>query len=129
MKEFHRRHHLALRLLALVAQFPAAHVVRTGDNAWANAFSYPGTHDVVTNFRFDSQQVASAYTEARGVVGMNPKRIRVRDFIEPLRVGAARVNLYRQAKRRNQNRFTGLEIVGMNVTLDVGRQGELAPTP
>src|SRR5258706_16207884 len=75
MIEFHRRHHLALSLLTLLTQLPAAHVMRTGDDSRSNAFRHPGAHDVVTNLSFDSQQIPSAYAEACGVVGMNPKWI------------------------------------------------------
>ena len=48
----------------------------------------PGTHNVISNFSFDAQQIAGAYFQFVGVVRMNPKRICMRDFVEPFGVGA-----------------------------------------
>jgi hypothetical protein len=47
----------------------------------------------VSNLSFHAHQIAGAHAEFRRVTGVQPERIRVRDFIQPLRVGAARVNL------------------------------------
>ena len=100
-----------------------------GDDARSNAFRHPGAHDEVTNLSFHAHQIAGAHAEFRRMAGMKPERIRVRDFIEPLRVGAARVNLHRQAESRDQNRLIWFEIVRMNVALDVSRNRILGPAP
>src|ERR1044072_4781961 len=60
---------------------------------------------------------------------MNPERIGVRDFVEPLCIRAARVNLHRETEGRDQNRLSFLEIVFMDVTLEVSGYRELGPTP
>ena len=94
-----------------------------------NSFRHPGAHDEVTNLSFHAHQIAGAHAELCRVARVNPERIRVRDFVQPLRVRAARVNLNRQTKGRNQNRLIRFEIVRMNVTLDVSRNRVFGPTP
>src|SRR2546425_3739400 len=60
---------------------------------------------------------------------MDPKRIRVRDLVEPFRVGAASVNLNRQSKSRNQDRFVWRQIIPVHMTLDVRGNRIFAPAP
>src|SRR5215213_77744 len=49
--QLHGRHQLSL---ALISQFPAAHVMAAGDDSRSNSFSDPSGHDVVADLRFDA---------------------------------------------------------------------------
>src|SRR6266511_4678216 len=129
MIELHGGHQLALSLGPLISQFPAAHVMTTGNNCRPNPCRYPGAHDVITNFSFHTQQIAGTHAEFCRMVRMNPKRIRMCDLIEPLGIGTARMNLYGQTKGRNQYRLIRPEIVGMNMTLNVSWNRKLGPAP
>src|SRR6266545_2288699 len=129
MIKLHGSHQLALALGALLAQFPPTHVMTAGDDTGTNAFSHPGSHDVITNFSFHAQQIAGTNAKFCRMVRMNPKRIRMRNLIEPLGVGAPRMNLNRKTKGGNQYRLLRLEIIGMNVTLNVGWNRKFGPTP
>src|SRR5215204_3373991 len=60
---------------------------------------------------------------------MNPKRICMSNFIQPLCIGATRVNLNCEAESRNQDCLIRLEVIRMNVTLEVSRECVLRPTP
>src|SRR5687768_7701604 len=63
------------------------------------------------------------------MASMNPQRIGMRDFVEPLGVSAARMDLDRQTKSRDQYCLISFEIVGMDVTLNVIGNRILMPTP
>src|SRR6267142_2487922 len=94
-------HQLALALGSLpvlISHLPAPHVMATGNDARPNPLGYPRAHDVVTNLSLYTQQIASANAEFRSMSSVNPERIGMRDFIQPLGIGAARMNLHRQAK-------------------------------
>src|SRR5688500_15197156 len=60
---------------------------------------------------------------------MNPERVGVRDLVEPLGVRAARVDLDRETKRRDQDRLVFVEIVFVDVTLEIRWDGIFGPTP
>src|SRR6185312_14721807 len=51
------------------------------------------------------------------------------DLVEPLCIRAARVNLYCETERRDEDCLSFFEIVFVNVTLEVSRNRELGPTP
>src|SRR5436189_2837 len=89
--------------------------VRLCERARPDAFSDPGTHDEISNLSFDANQIAGFHFQALSVRRMEPERICVRDFIEPFRIRAARVNLNWQTERRDQNCLIRLEVLGMNV--------------
>jgi hypothetical protein len=63
------------------------------------------------------------------VVGVNPERIRVRDLVEPLLRSRCACESAPQTERRDQNRLIFFEIVFVNVTLEISRNGELGPAP
>src|SRR6266850_2228815 len=94
-----------------------------------DAFGHPGAHDEISNLSFHAHQISRADPEFHRVAGVQPKRIRVRNLIQPLRIGTARVNLNRQTKSGNQDCLIGFEIVGVNVTLDVSRNRVFMPSP
>src|SRR5689334_5035878 len=60
---------------------------------------------------------------------MNPKWIRVRDLVEPLRVRAPRVNLHGQAEGRDEHALTRVEVVAVHVALYVRGDCVLVPAP
>src|SRR6266498_3404799 len=108
---------------------PSPHVMTARDDAGLDAFSYPSLHHEVTYLSFDPHQIAGLYTQLRRVARMQPERICVRDFIQPLCVRAARVNLNRQSKSRDENCLVSFEIVRMNMTLDVSWNRVFMPAP
>jgi hypothetical protein len=65
------------------------------NNAGLDAFIDPRLYYEVANLSFDSHQIAGADPEFRRVAGVQPQRIGVRNLVQPLRIGAARVNLNR----------------------------------
>ena len=102
-------------LLTGLVNFPAAHVMTAGDDARLDSFSDPGAHHEISNLSFDPHQITGAHAELARVTRMQPERIRVSNLVQPFCVRAARVNLNRQTKSRNQNRLIRFEIVRMNV--------------
>src|SRR3989454_2125475 len=93
--ESYRGHHL---FLSVLVRLPAAHVMTACHDARLNSFSDPGAHDEISNLSFDAHEIAGAHAELCGVARVQPERIRVRNFIQPLGVRAARVNLNRETK-------------------------------
>ena len=91
----------------------------TGHDARANSFRDPRWHDEVTNLGFNAQKISRAHFQALRMRWMNPKRIRMRNLVEPLCVCTARVNLHSEPERRDQDRLTFFEVVFVNVTLEV----------
>src|SRR2546423_673431 len=76
---------------------PAPHVVAAGDDAGADALRDPRLDDEVADLGLDAEQVAGPHAaEALGVTGVEPERVRVRDLVQPLRVGAPGVDLHRE---------------------------------
>src|SRR6185295_17449344 len=67
-------------LLAGLVNFPAAHVMTTGDDARLDSFGHPRAYHEISNLSLDANQIACAYTEPAGMTGMKPERIRVSDF-------------------------------------------------
>src|SRR5439155_14424658 len=124
--ESYRGHHL---FLSVLVRLPAAHMMTARDDARFDSFGYPGAHDEITNLSFDAHQIAGSQAQVRGMAGMQPERIRVRNFIQPLRVRAARMNLNRQPESRDQNRLVRFEIVRVNMALDVRRNRVFTPAP
>ncbi|MGB9182059.1 MAG: hypothetical protein WCB68_22715, partial [Pyrinomonadaceae bacterium] len=57
----------------------------------------------VANLCFDANKIAGLHSESRSMFGVNPERVRVRDFVKPFCICAARVNLRRQAKSLDEN--------------------------
>ena len=88
--EFHRRHQLALALRQSVSSGPCDDCRRRCPVEFLRS---PTPHDEISNLSFHAHQIAGAHAELRRVGRVHPERIRVRDFIQPLRVRAARVNL------------------------------------
>src|SRR5947208_3415397 len=99
------------------------------DDSRPDAFSDPRLHDEVSDARLDAHELTGLHAESIRILRMHPQRIRMRDLIEPLRVRAARVNLDRQTKGRDQRHLARFEILGMDVTADVAGNGQLRPTP
>src|SRR5918996_524017 len=60
---------------------------------------------------------------------MNPKRIGMRDLVQPFCVGAASMDLHCQAKGRYQNGLIRSQILWMHMTLYISRDGNISPTP
>jgi hypothetical protein len=58
----HARHQLPLRLLALLARLPAAHVMTARDDAGPYAFRHPRADDEVAALGLDADEVAGRYT-------------------------------------------------------------------
>src|SRR5207244_6177825 len=85
--------------------------------------------DEITNLSFDADEITSAHTEFRRMTRVQPQWIRMRNFIQPLRVRTASVNLYRQTESRDQDRLVRFETVRMNVTCDVCRNRTFGPAP
>ena len=73
-------------------------MMTASDDAGLDAFGDPGAHDEVSNLSLDAHQVAGFHVKLCRMARMQPERIRVRDFIQPLGVRTARVNLNRQAE-------------------------------
>src|SRR5437016_1765805 len=96
--ESYRGHHL---FLSVLVRLPAAHVMAAGYDARFDSFGHPGAHDEISNLGLDAHQIAGSHAQLRGMAGMQPERIRVRNFIQPLCVRAARVNLNRQPESRD----------------------------
>src|SRR6266480_2650041 len=99
------------------------------DDTRTNSLRHPGGHDVVSNLSFHPHEVSALHVELCSMAGMNPKRIRVGNLIEPFRVGAASVNLHRQTKGGNQNRLILFELVGMDVAFEITRNCMFRPAP
>jgi hypothetical protein len=60
----------------------------------------------------DAHEVTSTQvSQAPGVARVDPQRVRVREFVEPFRVAAARVDLRRQTERGDQRHLPGLEML------------------
>src|SRR5206468_3836611 len=89
--ERHRRHHL---LLAVFVELPAPHVVAASDDAGVDPLRDPRLDDEVADLGFDANELARANPEPRRVSWMDPERVRVRDLVEPLGIGAPRMDLY-----------------------------------
>src|SRR2546423_15609425 len=94
------RHQLSLPFFS---QLPASHVMTARDDARTNSFRHPRADDEVANLCFDSDEIARSHIDAHGMKGMNPERIRVRDFVEPFGISAPCMNLHGQAKGRDEN--------------------------
>src|SRR3954454_8854938 len=99
------------------------------DYARSDALCYPGLYDKVTNLSFNAHQVTSLDSELFGMARMNPQRIGVCDLVKPFRVGASRVDLYGQAECRDQNRLILVQLFRVYMALDIGRNGNIAPSP
>src|SRR5258708_35366228 len=110
-------------------RLPTAHVMAARDDAGLNAFSHPRFHYKVTNLSFHPDEITRAHAQGLCVGRMQPQRIRVRNFIQPLRVGTPCVNLNRETKRRDQNSLIRFELVGANMTLDVAWDRVFRPSP
>src|SRR5262249_37749393 len=93
--ESHCGHELPL---AILMNLPTTHVMTAGDDAGLDSFRDPGAHDEVSNLSFYSNQITGSQAQPGRVTGVQPQRVRVRDFVQPLRVRAARVNLNWQTK-------------------------------
>ena len=106
--QLHRRHQLSL---SFVSQFPAAHVMTARHDAWSNSFRDPRRHDVVADLGFHAYEIAGAYAELRLRASGESRADCVRDLVQPLGVGATRVNLDRQPERRDQDRLVFLKVV------------------
>ena len=61
-------------------------MVAARDDAGTDSFRHPGADDEVAYLSFNSNELARSHVDAPSVSGMNPERIRVRDFVQPLRV-------------------------------------------
>src|SRR5882724_6981004 len=108
---------------------PTTHVMTAGDDAGLNAFGHPGFDHEIANLSFDPHQIACADAHGSRMRRMQPERIRVRNFIQPLRICTPGVNLNRQTKCRDQDSLISLQIVWMNMTLNVSWDRVFAPAP
>src|SRR5687767_2673269 len=99
------------------------------DDARSNSFRDPRRNNVITDLRFDAQEIAGANIQVSGVTRVNPQRIRVRYFVEPFGIRTARVNLHGKSEGRDQDCLIFFETVRMNVTFDVNRERVLRPAP
>ena len=62
---------------------PASQVMRTGDDAGANAIGHPDTIDEVSNLGRDTCQVTRLHTNAFCIDRMDPDRIGIGDLVQP----------------------------------------------
>src|ERR1041384_2327016 len=97
--------------------FPASPVMAARDDAGLDAFGQPRADHEVTNLGLHAHEIASAHAEFRRMTRVQPERIRVRDFVKPLRIRTARVNLNRKSKRRDQNRLIFFQVLWMSMAL------------
>jgi len=109
--------------------FPTAHVMAARDDPGLDSFGHPRAHYKISNFCFDTDQVAGTQAKFGRMTGMQPKRVCVGDFIQPFRIGTAGVNLNRQTESRDQDRLIRFETFRMNVTDDIRGNRALAPAP
>ena len=110
-------------------QLPAAHVVAAGNHVRADAFGHPCLHHEVTDLSFDPEEIAGAYRHAIGVDRVDPQRVAMGDLGQPLGVGAAGVDVDRQAERRDQHHLIPIDAIAVDVTLDVRGHGVFRPAP
>ena len=93
----------------------------TRHDARSNSLRHPRRDDEITDLSFDAHEIAGANAQFLRVARVNPQRIGVRDFVEPLCVRATRMNLHGETERRDQDRLILLEIIFVNVTLEINR--------
>src|SRR6185437_16771850 len=93
----HERRAPTLHPLAL-GEAPAAHVVRAGDDAGANAFGDPRRYYKMADLRAHAQQVAERDAQSFGVGRMDPERIVVCDLVQPFRIATSRMDEHGQAE-------------------------------
>jgi len=94
---------------------------QTGRRVPSGEWRSAGRHldDEMTDLGLDPHQVAGHDAEAQRVGRMEPERIRLGDLVEPFRIGAAGVDMDRQAKGRDQRHLPGLESARMDMAQDV----------
>src|SRR5262245_54927987 len=99
-------------------------MVRAGNHSWPDCFREPDTIDEVTDFGRDAGQVAISYPEPFAVGRMQPNRVALRDFVQPLGRAAASMDQRWQTKSRQEAELAGcgVELPPMNVAFDVTRQ-------
>src|SRR5579859_3968937 len=130
---FSQRHQCRRPAIRAIAGFqtPPAQVMRTGNNARTDTLGYPCPVDIVTNLSRHPQKVSCLDANTFSVTGMNPYGIRVRYFIEPLRVPGARVYQRGQTECGNQQVFSSFMIDSraMHVAMNIARDGVFRPPP
>src|SRR5579872_3075679 len=90
--ELDGRHQLTL---SGIPELPATHVMAARYHARFDSFRNPRFDDEISALRCYANEIATLNRKSLCVLRMNPKRIDVRELIEPLGVCAARVNLRR----------------------------------
>ena len=128
--QIHQRRRPALAALIFV-QAPTADMMRARDDTGLDPFGHPNFVDEVTDLRMDFEQIAGLDVEILGIFRIDPERVAIGYFVQPLGVPRPRVNQGRQAKCGKQQHFAGIEIdiVGMHMALDVAGNGMLRPLP
>src|ERR1700722_5423502 len=76
----------------ILAQTPSSEVMRAGGDAGADALCDPYLVDEIANLGVDLEQVAGGDAEARRVLRVDPERIAMGYFVQPLGVARARVD-------------------------------------
>src|ERR1700730_1614677 len=100
------------------------------DHAGTNAFRDPRFDHEMADIGLHPQQVACVDAAKTSCIQrMYPERIGVRDLVEPLRVGAARVYLDRHPKGGDEDHLVLVQLIGMDMALDVARDRVLGPAP
>src|SRR2546426_8818720 len=114
-----------------LGQPPAPEVVRARDDARADGLGHPDLVDEPADGRRDLEQLAGRHAEARGVLRMQPERVRVRDLVEPLGVARACVDQRGQPDRRQQHHLAlrAVDVRPVDVAADVAGHRVLGPLP
>ena len=83
----------------------------------------------MADLRLDPHEVARPHPEPGRVPSVQPERVRVRDLVQPLAVGRARVDLHRQPECGDEAHLVLVHHLRVYVAADVGGDRVLRPAP
>ena len=101
---------VAPRARLLLLDPPAAHVVRGGDDARADALGPPGGDNEVPDARRHPDESVLGDAESLGVARVDPERVPVGDLVQPLGVGRSGVDERRNPEGGEQDALGALEV-------------------
>ena len=110
-------------------EFPAPHVVAARHHPGPDPLGDPGFDHEVADLRLDPHELPGLDSHPSGVGRMNPERVGMGDFVKPLGVRAAGMDLHREPERGDEEHLVRGEVLGVNMALYIGRDRELGPSP
>ena len=115
----------------VLPQPPAAHVVRGGDDARADALGDERLDDEVADLGLDAGELAVFEADALGVLRADEQRVGVGELVEVLGVARSRVDQRREPVGGQQHVLAAAVVDQrvVDVAAGVARRGHLRPAP